>query len=128
MTTGSDRFIIAVVDDDRSVLGSLEDLLESADYEVRLFTSGAEFLDSDCLVHVHCVISDVDMPGMDGFEVLRLVQAARPGMPAIVITGYPERVERMPAVGGVKTHIFTKPFNGEDLLAALSHALPRVPR
>jgi FixJ family two-component response regulator len=60
----------AAVDDDPSILRSLAYLLESADYSVRLFTSAAEFMDSDCLHEIDCLISDVDMPGTDGFRAV----------------------------------------------------------
>jgi CheY-like chemotaxis protein len=73
--------VVAVVDDDQSVLRSLEYLLESADYGVRLFTSGADLLASASLQEIDCLISDIDMPGIDGLELLRLVQVAPPGTP-----------------------------------------------
>jgi FixJ family two-component response regulator len=116
-------FVVAVVDDDQGILRSLEYLLESADYAVRLFTSGAELLDSGGLPEIDCLISDIDMPGMDGFELLRLVHAARPELPTILITGYPDTLKRLPPVGGSSPRIFTKPFQGPQLLAAVSDAL-----
>ena len=116
-------FIVAVVDDDEGILRSLEYLLESADYAVRLFRSGTELLDSDYLEEIDCLISDIDMPGMDGFELLRLVHAARPGLPTILITGYPDTLKRLPPLGSTKPRFFTKPFQGPELLTAISDAL-----
>jgi FixJ family two-component response regulator len=78
MPEPSSILIVAVVDDDQSVLRSLEYLLESADYAVRVFSSGKELLDSGCVPEIDCLISDIDMPGMEGYALLRAVRAARP--------------------------------------------------
>ena len=122
MTEQISSFVVAVVDDDRSILRSLEYLLESADYVVHLFASAGALLDSDRLRQIDCVISDIDMPGMDGFELLRLVDAGRPGLPTILITGYPERLDRSP-LSESNLRVFTKPFHGHELLAAVRDAL-----
>jgi FixJ family two-component response regulator len=116
-------FVVAVVDDDQSILRSLEYLLESADYAVRLFTSAAAFLESSCLSEIDCLISDIDMPGIDGFELLRLVHEARPSLPIILITGYPDTLTRLPPLSGNKPRFFNKPFRGPELLAAVTDAL-----
>ena len=123
MTEGSPGGIVAVVDDDQSILRSLEYLLESADYPVRVFTSGAALLGSGCLPEIACLISDIDMPGMDGFELLRLVHETRAELPTIFITGYPETVKRWALRGGSNPRVFTKPFAGAELLTAVSDAL-----
>jgi FixJ family two-component response regulator len=115
------RLVVAVVDDDRSILRSLEYLLESADHAVRLFASGTALIDSGSLAEIDCLISDIDMPGMDGFELLREVHAARPGLPIIIITGYPDALKRRPPPGNPR--LFTKPFEGPELLRAVSDAL-----
>jgi len=115
--------VIAVVDDDHGILRSLGYLLESADYAVRPFASGAELLRSGCLPEIDCLISDIDMPGMDGFDLLRLIHAIRPGLPAILVTGYPERLKRLPPLGGSNPRFFTKPFHTPELLAAVGDAL-----
>ena len=119
--------VVAVVDDDPGILRSLASLLESADYHVRLFASAAELLAQGCLAEIDCLVSDVDMPGMDGFELLRQVQAARPGLPVVLITGYPETIKRLPAHAAGNPSVFTKPFRGSELLAAISQALRPAP-
>jgi len=115
--------VIAVVDDDPSILRSLGSLLESADHAVRLFASGEALLDSGSLSQIDCLISDIDMPGIDGFELLQRVHCARPRLPIILVTGYPERLKRLspPALTGCR--VFIKPFQGPELLAAISDLL-----
>ena len=123
MTQQSSGLVVAVVDDDESILRSLEFLLESADYSVRLFSSGRDLLDSGCLAEIGCLISDIDMPGMDGFDLIREVHAARPELPTLLITGYPDTLTRLPPLGGSKMRFFTKPFQGPAFLAAVADAL-----
>jgi FixJ family two-component response regulator len=126
MTERASDSIVAVVDDDPGVLRSVEYLLESADYAVRLFASGEELLDSGCLNHIDCLISDMDMPGMQGHELLRLVREVRPELPAILITGYPETLNRLPAPDIAHLRCFSKPFQGSELLAAVSEAIAKL--
>ena len=123
MTQRSSGLVVAVVDDDQSILRSLEHLLESADYNVRAFTSGVSLLESGFLCDIDFLISDIDMPGMDGFELLQLVHASRPGLPAILITGYPDTLKRLRRLSETNPRVFTKPFDGRELLTAVSDAL-----
>jgi FixJ family two-component response regulator len=115
--------IIAIVDDDYRMLESLESLLESAGHVVQLFPSGEAFLETGFLEEVDCLISDVGMPGMDGFELFRLVQRDRPGLPVILITGREELINARPPISLSLQHFFVKPFDGKRLLAAVTRAV-----
>jgi len=119
--------IIGVVDDDQRILESLQTLLESADYDVRVFPSARALLESAYLREIDCLISDIDMPVMDGFELLRLVHAARPELPIIFITGHPEMLNRSQQIDPSHYKVFNKPFDGQELLTAVGDAL-RNPR
>lgn len=123
MTDHTPRSLIAVVDDDRRVLESLEALLESADYAVRVFDSPGELLKSDCLTEIDAVISDIGMPVTDGFELLRLIREVRPELPAIFVTGRTDMLNRLPDSGKSRARVFIKPFDGQALLEALVDAL-----
>ena len=123
MTDDPPGLTIAVVDDDQRILESLQNLLESADYAVHSFASAAALLESDWLAEIDCLISDIDMPVMDGFELLRVAHAARPELPVILITGHPEMLNRLPAIDPSHYRLFTKPFDGQELLTALNDAL-----
>jgi FixJ family two-component response regulator len=116
-------FIIAVVDDDRRILESLGNLLESADYAVRLFSTATALLDSGCLAEIDCLITDIGLSAMDGVELARLVQVARPQLPTILITGQFDTLHRLSAVDLGRYRLFKKPFDGQDVLTAISDVL-----
>lgn len=112
--------IVAVVDDDPRVLESLEELLESAGYAARSFASGGALL-AGGVTGVDLLITDIGMPGMNGFELRDRVKKTRPDLPVFLITGRHEiaEQERVQEVGSV----FYKPFDGQVLLAAVGNAL-----
>ena len=116
------KFVVAIVDDDRRLLESLEELLESAGHAVRAFASAQSLLNSRALPEIDCLITDIGMPGMDGFELRRLMSERRPGLPVILITGRHEIVE---LAEGKHNWFFRKPFDGQALLAAIGDALMR---
>ena len=103
-------------------LESLEDLLEFAGYEVRLFASAKQFLELT-ITEVDCVISDIGMPGADGFTLQRIIRNFRPTLPVILITGRDEfaTAEHEAARGG--RPLFQKPFDTRELLAAIGSEL-----
>jgi FixJ family two-component response regulator len=118
-------FIAAVVDDDQRMLESLKNLLESAGHSVRLFGSATALLDSGSLADIDCLISDIDLPKIDGYELLRLVTAARPELSVILITGHPEMAKRSPPVGSGRYRLFTKPFDAQEFLMAVHDVASR---
>jgi FixJ family two-component response regulator len=111
---------VAVVDDDPRLLESLEDLLESAGYHARCFSSAQAILD-DGLSDVDVLITDIGLPNIDGFELRAQARAVRPGLPVFLITGRYEIADqgRAQGIGG----FFRKPFDGQLLLAAVTEAL-----
>ncbi len=112
--------MVAVVDDDPRLLESLEELLESAGYASRSYSS-ADALLARGLKGVDLLITDIGMPGMDGFELRSLVRKARPDLPVFLITGRHEIADqdRAQGIGG----FFRKPFDAHALLAAIGEAL-----
>lgn len=119
-------FIVAVVDDDPRLLESLGELLESAGYSVRSFSSARSFLDDGtALSETDCLVADIGMPVIDGFELEKLVRQARPGLPVILVTGRHEIADQQRAIAQ-GNRFFRKPFDGQALLAAISQALPSV--
>ena len=89
-------------------------LLESADYDVRLFSSAAALLESGGLPEIDCLISDVGMPVMDGFELARAVRARGPSCRSSSITGRPDLLNRSPLDVPGHYRVFKKPFDGQS--------------
>jgi DNA-binding response OmpR family regulator len=118
----SARFVVAVVDDDHRTLESLADLLEAAGYDVRLYTSGKMLWTRGGLSDIDCLISDIGMPEMDGFELRRLALSERPELPVILITGRP-KLRAQDSSNIKRDRYFEKPFDGRQLLAAIRAAL-----
>jgi FixJ family two-component response regulator len=121
-----EEFIVAVVDDDPRLIESLEDLLESAGYSVRSFRTAGSFLeDSVALSETDCLIADIGMPVIDGFELEKRVRQVRPELPVILITGRHEIADQQRAIAQ-GNRFFRKPFDGQALLAAISQALRSI--
>lgn len=114
------RPIIAIVDDDPRLLESLEDLLESAGYAARSFSSAGTLL-ARGLAGLDLLITDIGMPGTNGFELRDLVKEARPDLPVFMITGRHEIADQDRAQG--INGFFRKPFDAKILLAAVKEAL-----
>jgi FixJ family two-component response regulator len=114
------RSFVAIVDDDHRVLESLEELLESAGHAVRTFSSAQGLLASGVVGEIDCLVTDIGMPGMDGFELQRVMNEQRPDVPVILITGRHEIIE---LAHTRHNWFFRKPFDGQALLAAIGDAL-----
>lgn len=117
-----EKSIITVVDDDPRVLESLENLFESAGYGVRAFSSAKELIDAG-LSDMDCLITDIGMPVMDGFELHDRVKKARPDLPVFLLTGRHEIGDQQRASAKDISGFFRKPFDGPALLGAVSKAL-----
>ncbi|WP_410055019.1 response regulator transcription factor [Microvirga sp. Mcv34] len=117
------RSVIAVVDDDQRILESLKNLFESAGFSVRTYLSARSFLEDSPLSEIDCLITDIGMPNIDGFELQRRVEGGRPDLPIILITGDLSISAHQPAVGNDKPNFFRKPFSGQELLSAVCQGL-----
>jgi FixJ family two-component response regulator len=111
---------VAIVDDDPRLLESVEDLLESAGYAARSYSS-AEALLINGLSDLDALITDIGMPGIDGFELRDRVKKERPELPVFLITGRHELADQHRAHG--INGFFRKPFDAQALLAAVGDAL-----
>jgi len=115
------RRTILVVDDDRDAADTIAVLLESTGMSVLSAYSAREGLDRlDERPDVCLVISDIRMPGVDGFDFLRVVKHRFPKLPTVLTTGMPVTDDDIVPHGAL---ILQKPFAVEDLKRAVSEQL-----
>jgi len=120
--------LIAVVEDDEAIRGAVSSLVRSARYRCAAFASAEAFLESRKFDDVRCVLLDVRLPGMDGFDLhLRLNQMSLNRMggaiPVIYVTAARDGTLRERALHLGAAAWFPKPFDGEGLLSAIGDAL-----
>jgi FixJ family two-component response regulator len=112
-----------VVDDDASVRESLPDLLQELGFAVRTFSSAEAFLASECIAETRCLIADIAMPGMTGFDLQHELRGRGHDVPIVFMTAQTDdALRRRLRVSGAVTCLF-KPFSEEALLEALDAAL-----
>ena len=115
---------IYVVDDDEAVRDSARAVLESHLFDVEDFESGTAFLErcrADGLQG--CVVLDINMPDLDGFGVLRQLDAPKAGLPVVVITARADSTTEARVRAAGATWLVEKPFAGEQLVAAVRRAM-----
>ncbi|MHC4887072.1 MAG: response regulator [Planctomycetota bacterium] len=112
---------ILLIDDDRMVLRTLRRQLERAGYRVFLTVHPEEVMTELRRGSASALITDFNMPGINGDELIRKVQAEFPRFPCIVLTAYASRKNILKLAGSGKiTRIFTKPWSRDELLHTLS--------
>ena len=103
--------LVSVVDDDQFFRDSMRRLMRSLGYAVEAFPSAADFLASPRLVETACLIADVHMPAMTGIELYRhLIDAGR-AIPTILVTAYPNDVDRTRALNDGVVCYLRKPVD-----------------
>jgi FixJ family two-component response regulator len=115
--------VISVIDDDASVRAATDNLLSSHGYVVHTFASAEEFLQSARLGDTSCVVSDVQMPGMSGLDLLSHMRVQGYDVPFIIITAFPNIGSHALAAGAVCS--LAKPFSASSLIKCLETALRR---
>jgi FixJ family two-component response regulator len=113
---------VFIVDDDESVRASLSMLLESSGHRAVTFASAEEFLQSGLMNDARCLILDIRMPGMDGFELQEHLVASEARIPVIFITGHDRLGMEQKAMKLGAAAYLRKPFDGEALLDAVQLA------
>ena len=114
--------VISVVDDDASIRRALRRLLQSAGYVVEAFASAYEFLASASRGRSACLILDIRLDGMTGFELQERLAADRSAIPIIFITAHDDAPTRERVQQAGAAAFLPKPFDAAALLAAVESA------
>jgi FixJ family two-component response regulator len=117
---------VCLVDDDASVLRSMEFLLASDGIKVRAFNKPEEFLAHAGTHRVPVVVTDIWMEGVTGLEILARMCAISPRPRVIVITARDDLAARATAMQIGPVAFFIKPFNDEQFLAAVHDAMSQA--
>ena len=119
MPAQSQHEVVVVVDDDEAIRESYADVLTARGYTVLIAENGEHALQvmTDHHAPVHLVVSDINMPEMDGLEFVGMLRSAYPDMPALLVSGQSaqymlENRDRFPE----NVHFLSKPVSASDLV------------
>ncbi len=111
-----------IVDDDKSIRWVLEKALQKANLETRCFANAGEFLKELSRELPQVLITDIRMPGMDGFELLKKVQHEHPTLPVIIMTAHSDLESAVSAFHGGAFEYLPKPFDINEVVDTVQRA------
>ena len=116
---------VALIDDDKSARTSLARLIKTTGIELVSFSSALEFLEDPIRNQVDCVVTDVRMPGVDGFKLQETLANTLPYLSIVFITGHGDIPMTVKAIKGGAVDFLEKPVDDEALLEAIHRAAER---
>jgi FixJ family two-component response regulator len=114
--------VVAIVDDDPSMLRSIDCLLGAHGFAVETFASAERFLLRNSSIRPVCLILDINLGGLSGIELARILASRDVPIPIIFITATDDRVTCEQAKGVGYVAYLRKPFPGRQLVAAIAKA------
>jgi FixJ family two-component response regulator len=115
--------LVSVVEDDQFFRESMRRLMRSLGYDVAAFPSAADFIASPRLAETACLIADVHMPAMTGLELHKHLIETGYAIPTILVTAYPDDVDRARALNDGVVCYLRKPVDEQHLIRCLRAAL-----
>ncbi len=116
---------ILIVDDEKITAFYLKDILTAANYQVHIAQNGEEALELLSRKKINLIITDLVMPGIDGFALVRKVKQIQPDLPVFILTAHGSYdVARKAQTIGADDYLL-KPINPDQLHAALSKTLEK---
>src|ERR1700733_6786541 len=119
----SEDAVVHVVDDDEFMRSSIEDLLRSVGYQVRLYCRAEDFLAADISDAPGCVIVDVRMPGPSGLELQTALSDRNDRLPVILMSGHGDIRMSVQAMKAGAIDFIEKPFRDQEMLEAVAGAV-----
>jgi FixJ family two-component response regulator len=118
-----DAPIISIIDDDESMRCAMKSLVTSLGLDAYTFASAEAFLQSPHLDHTSCLITDLQMPGLNGIELQKSLLAQGRHIPIIFVTAFPEERMRARAIEAGALGFLSKPFDSQTLINLLDKAV-----
>ncbi|MDD2869964.1 sigma-54 dependent transcriptional regulator [Neomegalonema sp.] len=122
MTDRTERPLVRLADDDADLLAAQMQALRIAGFRAEGFSDGAEALKGLTADYPGVILTDVRMPGLDGLELFRRVQAIDEDLPVILMTGHGDIAMAVEAIRAGAWDFLTKPVGLDQLAAALRRA------
>ena len=118
-----DAPIISIIDDDESMRCAIKSLVTSLGLDAYTFASAEAFLQWPHLEHTSCVITDLQMPGLNGVELQKSLLAQGRRIPIVFVTAFPEERLRARAMEAGALGFLSKPFESETLITLIDQAI-----
>jgi FixJ family two-component response regulator len=126
-TTPRGAQIVAIVDDDDAIRPAIARLIETLGYQPRTFANAEALLVAFSDLQLACVLTDVQMPGINGHALARELHRRRPELPIVLMTAYPGPASREVALAGGTLEFMTKPLDDKRLEAWLRRTIGEPP-
>ncbi len=117
---------ILIVEDSPTQAVALASLLEDSGFRVIIANNGEAALEAARVTHVELVLSDIVMPGMDGYDLCRRIKSEWTDIPVILLTSLTDPLAIVRGLQSGADHYVTKPYDPVQLLARVEHVLGRA--
>jgi DNA-binding NtrC family response regulator len=117
---------VLAIDDEQIVLDSIKKILSGGEYEVHTTLKGGAGISHAINEPFDIVLTDIRMPDIDGFKVIRDIRKFKPTIPIVIITGYATVTSAVQAMKLGATHYIEKPFTPDQLTQAMASAIEKA--
>jgi FixJ family two-component response regulator len=121
----SEAPLIAIIDDDALARDGIRELVTSLGYEAVTFSSAQHFLASSVITKTTCLITDLQMPGLNGLEFQEAIRSRGYCAPVILVTAYPSEQHRKRALDNGAVGLLNKPFDEGSLIRCINAGIKR---